>query len=448
MIPMKQSTTLYIIQIGLFRILLPGLLLFTSCAPNTGQVTEDNIFEFRMEPGPDDLFAKAAFRIWIPEGVEQLRGIIVHQHGCGRNGMLMPWDHHWRALARKWDCALMGTHFLQADSCASWHNPLNGSERAFYTALDKFAEQSSHPELKTVPWALWGHSGGAFWVSHMLQLQPERIIAVMARSGGHHVSNPESFKVPVLFNYGHGERPRLNGLTYYPDGREQNAPWLIAPDPVTGHECGNSRLLAIPFFDVCFGLRLPAEEQKALRRVDMEDSWLGDPGSFEITKLAGFQGEPLTMVWLPDGNFARIWQEYVKTGWVTDSTPPGAPYKLSYEFIGKRTLQILWEAEADLESGIKQFYLYRNGKQIKKYVGFNDDYVKKNFQYGNYGDEPGPEVLYENVDKWIPTKMEFVDYRLHPDSTYTYRIRMENWSGLQSEFSEPLVISLSQQNNE
>lgn len=406
---------------------------------------EDNIFEFRLEPGPEDLFAKAEFRIWIPEGVEKLRGIIVHQHGCGRNGMLMPWDHHWRALARKWDCALMGTHFKQADSCASWHNPLNGSDQAFHTALNKLAEKSGYPELRTVPWALWGHSGGAFWVSRMLQAHPDRIIAVVARSGGFHISNPASFRVPVLFNYGRMERPRLNGITYYPGGRKNNAHWLIAPDPKTGHECGNSRLLAIPFLDICFGLRLPTEEQEALRSVDLKDSWLGDPCSFEITKLEGYQGDPLAKVWLPDGNFALKWKEYVKTGWVTDTTRPEAPYNLSYEFLGKRTVSIIWEAEADLESGIKQFYLYRNGKQSKKFVGINDDYVKKNFQYGNYGDEPGPEALYENVDKWIPTKMEFVDYRLHPDSIYTYRIRMANWSGLESVFSESLVISPSQQ---
>jgi pimeloyl-ACP methyl ester carboxylesterase len=432
-------------QINISWILIPGLMLWMSCAPYAGYALEDNIFEFRMEPGPEDLFARAEFRIWIPEGVEKLRGIILHQHGCGRNGMLMPWDHHWRALAVKWDCALMGTHFRQADSCESWDNPLNGSDRAFHDALNNLAEQSGHPELGSIPWALWGHSGGAFWVSRMLQLHPERIVAVVARSGGYHVRNPESFRVPVLFNYGKGERPRLNGLTYYPSGRKKNAPWLIAPDPVTGHECGNSRLLAIPFFDICFGLRLPAGEKEPLRIIDMEDSWLGDPGSFEITELTEFQGYPMSMVWLPDENFARSWQEYVKTGWVTDITPPEAPYNLSYEVLGKRTVRINWEAEADLESGIKQFYLYRNGKRIKKYVGINDDYVKKNFQYGNYGDEPGPEALYENVDDWIPTKMEFMDYRLHTDSTYNYRIKMENWSGLQSEFSESLVISPLQQ---
>jgi hypothetical protein len=279
----------------------------------------------------------------------------------------------------------------------------------------------------------------------MLQLYPERIIAVVARSGGFHVSNPGSFRVPVMFNYGKGERPRLNGLTYYPKGREKDAPWMIAPDPATGHECGNSRLLAIPFFDRCFKMRLPEVEHEALRKIKMENSWLGDQGSFEITKLEEYQGDPLARIWLPDGDFARNWQEYVQTGWVTDTTPPDAPYSLSYELLGKSTVRIIWEAEADLESGIKQFYLYRNGKQIKKYVGLNDDYVKKNFQYGNYGDEPGPEVLYENVDKWIPTKMEFFDYRLHPDSTYTYQIKMENWSGLESTFSESLVISSSQQ---
>jgi pimeloyl-ACP methyl ester carboxylesterase len=432
---------MYLLKINILRILVIGLLLTWACTPKAGFDASDNIFETRLEPGPDDLFEKASFRIWIPDGVEVLRGVIVHQHGCGRNGMLVPWDHHWRALASKWDCALMGTHFQQADSCASWYNPLYGSDRAFHDALDRLAEQSGHPELKKVPWALWGHSGGAFWVCRMLQLHPERIVAVVARSGGFKISNPASFDVPVLFNYGKKERPRLNGLTYYPFGREKDAPWLIAPDPVTGHECGNSRLLAIPFLDVCFDLRLPSEKHEALRRIPMENTWLGDPGSFEITERAGFEGDPLARVWLPNGDFARKWQEYVKTGWVSDTTPPEPPYDLSYEFLGKSTVRIIWKAAADLESGIKQFYLYRNGKQIKKYVGFNDDFVKKNFQYGNYGDEPGPEALYENVDKWIPTEMEFVDYRLHPDSTYTYRIRMENWSGLQSEFSESLVLS-------
>ena len=441
---MRQTINASIIQVGIVRIFVAGLILLLPCALDAGDLPEGSVFEFRTEPGLGDLFAMAEYRIWIPEGTEKLQGVIVHQHGCGRNGMLMPWDHHWRALAGKWGCALMGSHYQQADSCASWYNPLNGSDRAFHMALDSLAERSGHPELRSVPWALWGHSGGAFWVCRMLQLHPERIIAVVARSGGWHVTNPLSFSVPVLLNYGRGERPMLNGATYYPAGRKLQAPWLIAPDPKTGHECGNSRLLAIPFLDACFRLRLPEGDQAQLRKVDLRGSWLGDPEGFQITALEGYTGDPLEMVWLPDDQFARQWQEYVRTGWVTDTTPPEAPCHLSYEVLGARTIRIVWEARADLESGIKQFYLYRNGKEVKKYAGINDDYVKKNFQFGNYGDEPGPEALYENVDAWVPAKMEFLDYRLHPDSSYVYRIRMENWSGLKSAFSEPLIISIPQ----
>lgn len=43
--------------------------------------------------------------------------------------------------------------------------------------------QSAHPELATVPWALWGHSGGGHWAGGMLLLHPERVAAAWLRSG-------------------------------------------------------------------------------------------------------------------------------------------------------------------------------------------------------------------------------------------------------------------------
>ena len=43
------------------------------------------------------------YTIWIPEGVKSLRGVIVHQHGCGegscKSGLTGAWDLHWQALA-------------------------------------------------------------------------------------------------------------------------------------------------------------------------------------------------------------------------------------------------------------------------------------------------------------------------------------------------------------
>jgi len=62
---------------------------------------------------PDELRLMVDYYLWIPAGVEQLRGVIVHQHGCGegacRGGQTAVDDLHWQALARKWNCALMGS---------------------------------------------------------------------------------------------------------------------------------------------------------------------------------------------------------------------------------------------------------------------------------------------------------------------------------------------------
>jgi hypothetical protein len=59
------------------------------------------------------------YTIWIPKGVKTLRGVIVHQHGCGegscKSGLTGAYDLHWQALARKHDCALLAPSYEQPD---------------------------------------------------------------------------------------------------------------------------------------------------------------------------------------------------------------------------------------------------------------------------------------------------------------------------------------------
>ncbi len=61
---------------------------------------------------PGELIFPATYNLWLPEGVKTVRGIIVHQHGCGtgsnKGAVTAADDLHWQALARKWDCALVG----------------------------------------------------------------------------------------------------------------------------------------------------------------------------------------------------------------------------------------------------------------------------------------------------------------------------------------------------
>ncbi len=128
-----------------------------------------------------------SYTIWIPPGVKTLRGLIVHQHGCGegscKSGQTGAYDLHWQALAKKHDCALMGPSYEQPDKadCQKWCDPRQGSDAAFQQSLADLGRMSGHPELTSVPWALWGHSGGGHWAGGMALLHPERVAAAWLR---------------------------------------------------------------------------------------------------------------------------------------------------------------------------------------------------------------------------------------------------------------------------
>ncbi len=392
----------------------------------------NTIFTATISPIQNELFLQADYSVYIPSDETQIKGIIVHQHGCGRNGLSIVYDYHWRRLAEEHHWALLGTHYIAGESCDSWNNPDNGSERAFFLALEMLGKKSGHKELITLPWVLWGHSGGALWSCQMLDKYPERVAGVFARSLAAEYDGA-ALKVPVFISPGAFENnhPQFNRvyttcLDTYNRVREKNGFAALAVDPLTAHECGNSRLLAIPFFDAC------------IKRFSAPDSY--PPIEASLPEGIDTLGISLHSSVYVSSNIAAIADEYTKTGTVRDITPPEAPFDLVISEAGPRSIRISWKAKADIESGIKQFALYRDGIFLKEFVGYNDIYNAKNFQYGNFGDEPIPEALYENNQNWNPTLMEFYDFGLKIGKTHSYQLKMINWSGLESPLSEEKSI--------
>ena len=102
------------------RVCIGGILAAIACWPAMA-LAGGTIHTVRYEPSqkPGELVYGVTYRVWIPAGVEQLRGVIVHQHGCGKGacegGRTAADDLHWQALAKKWNCALLGPSFEQAD---------------------------------------------------------------------------------------------------------------------------------------------------------------------------------------------------------------------------------------------------------------------------------------------------------------------------------------------
>ncbi len=406
---------------------------------------------------PGELQLGVSYTLWLPDGVSQIRGIIVHQHGCGRGacqgGATAAYDLHWQALARKWDCALLGPSYEQDDkqNCRLWCDPRNGSAQTFLRALSELARLAKHPEIATVPWCLWGHSGGGFWASIMQTLEPHRIVAIWFRSGTAYATwekgeiarpeiKPEIYGIPMMLNPGSKEKgdKRFHGawtgsLAMFSAYRSQHALIGLAPDPHTAHECGDSRYLAIPFFDACLQLRLPEKgsDTQKLKPIPENSGYRAELLGSKAFAAKEFKGKDTESVWLPNEAVARAWENYVATGAVSDVTPPEPPTNLKISKTEQGHINLSWEAEADFESGIQSFIIERDGKVIaqipEKQVG---RFGRPLFQRMSYHDTP---------EKPLP-EMKYKDMTATPGVKHQYSVRTVNSVRIQSKSSPTISL--------
>ncbi len=394
-----------------------------------------------------------SYTVWLPPGVKEVRGLIVHQHGCGEGackaGRTAAYDLHWQALAQKHGCALLGPSYEQPEkeSCALWCDPRNGSDKKYLQALDDLAKASGHAELSKVPWALWGHSGGANWAGTMLLLHPERIAAVWLRSGSPRLIAKDgsiakdggegalpvadaALEVPVMCNLGTKEGVTVKDgrfakvwqttEPFFTDMRSRGGLTGVAVDPLSSHECGNQRYLAIPWLDACLTARLPEKPGAPLKSARQEDAWLAVfPGEVAV-RAADFAGDKTKAVWLPDERTARAWMAYVKNTKVADTTPPPAPTIVKAAPGGVLT----WEAVADLESGLAGFVIERDGQEIarlpEKPAG---PFGRAIFQTNSYSDTPSEPM----------PGMTFTDASAPAGTAHVWRVTAVNSAGLKSE---------------
>ncbi len=394
---------------------------------------------------PGELIYAVNVTAWIPPTAKTLRGVIVHQHGCGEgsctSGLTGAFDLHWQALARKHDCALLSPAFEQPDKadCQMWCDPRNGSDAAFQRALVDLGTKSGHPELTTVPWALWGHSGGGHWAGGMVFLHPERVAAAWLRSGVPAVQSadkpkgyvipPAALLVPVMCNLGTKEGVTVkNGQfagvwpgveTYFKVMRGKGALVGVAVDPLTSHECGNQRYFAIPWLDACLSARLPGKTGDTLKPMATDAVWLAPLNGSEAVSAATFSGEKFTSIWLPNQAMAAMWMQYVKDTAIPDTTPPPAPTNL--HVTGN---ELTWNAEADLESGLASFIIERDGQAIATVPekGKNP-FGRALFQNLQYSDTPSQPLV----------PMRFTDTTAEAGKTHQYRVIAVNTLGLKSQ---------------
>jgi pimeloyl-ACP methyl ester carboxylesterase len=321
-------------------------------------------------------FDHADYGVFIPDGVTRIRGLLIHQHGCGmeRFGVTIPYDIQYQAFAKKWDLAVIEP--VLYGNCGLWRDPESGSGPALLEALNKIGKLSGHTELNYVPWLLWGHSGGGYWTLAMMKNYPERILAVFSYSPAFNPQwefPPEAAKIPLLIRHAGSSDCKLNGgdcwetaLNVFNKLRKMNAPVSIAYNSGQNHNFSYVRYMAIPFYEAALAQRLSDSASSVMRCLDNTKAWLGDTATFRIYKVSRFIGSKESLCWLPDSMSAVKWKEFVTTGSVGDQTPPPAPYDLHIKW-KKESIQVTWKADADIESGIKYFNIYQDGIYIDRF---------------------------------------------------------------------------------
>ena len=446
---MAQSTTTTLVTIPFLLVALVTSVSAQQTPYDVFPAAEPPYYRVRYEAStqPGELVYPVNYTIWIPAAVKSLRGVIVHQHGCGegscKSGLTGAFDLQWQALAKKHDCALLAPSYEQPGKadCQMWCDPRNGSDAAFQKCLVDLGEKSGHPELATVPWALWGHSGGGHWAGAMVLLHPERVAAAWLRSGVPLLKpNPErptikahtlpdaALKVPMMCNPGTKEGVtvkdgRFAGVwpaneVFFSEVRSKGGLIGVAVDPLTAHECGNQRYFAIPWLDACLSARLPKASGDPLNAMPADCAWLASPTGFEAVPAAQVAGDPLQAAWLPSESVARSWMQYVKDTAVADTTPPPAPTNLRVS--GN---ELSWEAEADLESGLASFIIERDGLFLANVPEQGKNrFGRPIFQNLQYSDTPTQPLV----------PMHFIDTKAESGKKHTYRVMAVNTVGIKS----------------
>jgi hypothetical protein len=273
---------------------------------------------------PGNNFDNAAFRLWYPDELKTISGIIVLMPGSNGDGRDLVNDESWQILAKKHGFALLGCYFTDREhedmDVEFYANAKEGSGQALLTALSHFAEMSGFPEMADAPLVLWGHSAGGQFNYEFVCWKPERVIAFVVNKGGIYFTAlaPKAARnVPGLIFTGEDDFPPrkdiLKGI--YSLNRRVGALWVFAEEPKAGHEIGQTQKLAGIFFNEIIPMRMHKKSSESdisntLQSLLINQGYAGDIKSGKFIGMTDDLSNYFAVSWLPTLKFAEAWQSF------------------------------------------------------------------------------------------------------------------------------------------
>jgi poly(3-hydroxybutyrate) depolymerase len=265
---------------------------------------------------PGNNYDIAEFRFWAPPDAGPLQAIAVLVPGSNGDGRAAADDSVWQAFAKSHHVALVACHFKDKthpqNFIEAYVNVSQGSGQALLNAVNAFASRSKHPELATAPFLLWGMSAGGQFNYEFTAWKPERVAAFVVNKGGIYYSallSPEARNVPgILFIGGQDLQSRIwtiSGL--FAVNRRGGALWALANEPGAAHIVGQSRDVALVFFDDILPLRIGGPDG-TLKPIAERSGYIGDLKAMTFAPMGDSKEPADPTAWLPTERVARAWQ--------------------------------------------------------------------------------------------------------------------------------------------
>lgn len=265
---------------------------------------------------PGNNYEIAEFRFWAPPGEGSLQAVAVLVPGSNGDGRAAADDSVWQAFATRNHVALVACHFKDKQHpqnfIEAYVNVSRGSGQALLDAVNKFAARSKHPELATAPFLLWGMSAGGQFNYEFTAWKPERVAAFVVNKGGIYYSallSPEARAVPgILFIGGKDLESRIwtiSGL--FALNRRGGALWALAEEPGAAHIVGQSRDVAIAFYEDILPMRIGGPNA-SLKPIAEKTGFTGDLKTMTYTAIGDSKVSTEPNAWLPTERVAKAWQ--------------------------------------------------------------------------------------------------------------------------------------------
>jgi dienelactone hydrolase len=285
-------------------------LLYVAIASSAFAATYDET----VPPGEN--YDKAEFRLWLPNGAEPVRALVILVPGSNGDGRGQVDDPFWQTFAAKRHLALVGCRFTDKphDQMFIEHyvDVSKGSGQALLEALASLGRKSSHAEIASAPMLLWGMSAGGEFNYEFTAWKPERVIAFVVNKGNVYytaLAPLAARRVPgVLFTGENDLAFRVDAIDgLFAINRRAGALWSYVQEPGVGHEVAHSREFAAVLFDEMLSARL--SDSGTLRDLDEKGGLYGD-GRTRTVHPARDAKPPAQypVSWLPTARTARAWE--------------------------------------------------------------------------------------------------------------------------------------------